>query len=143
MKEKKCVFKVLLLFFMFFSASWSLYFPYLLNYQKSHKLFFTFCPHFSAYCIRTLFYMHYLLWIMQCFLGFSGCLWRRQAEIRVVLSAHTQSNNRSHSSILRYVWWISDVIVTADKSAWGNTGIYIMCFEVKRDVTPTYLDKYE
>lgn len=59
-------------------------------------------------------------------------------------SAHTQSNNYLHCSILRYpfggiwLWWMSDIVVTTSKSVWGNTGIYLMCFELKRDVTPPY-----
>lgn len=55
---------------------------------------------------------------------------------------YTQSNNHLHCSISRYpcggiwLWQVSDVVVTTDKTVWGNTGIYMMCFEVKRDVTP-------
>lgn len=104
----------------------------------------------SSLCTVLSFYMHsflFWLWVMQCFFGSSGYLWRRQAEMRALQrhGTHTLSNNHLHCSILRYpcgeiwLWWMSDVVVPTSKShVWGNTGIYMMCFEVKRDVTPPY-----
>lgn len=79
---------------------------------------------------------------MQCFSGSWGYLWWRQTEVGV----HT------HRAIITHIvaFWPIRLVesgcegcpkfaTTTNKSyVRGNTRIYMMCFEVKRDITPPY-----